>query len=139
MTNGNTNRRDLLKMVRSIEELLAAAREQIPELEPDDVQRLLDEAGEGGRPVHIIDVRDGEELIMGLVPGSHHASRGTLEMQIGAIVPDIHAKIVLYCAGGVRSLFAGKQLLELGYENVFSMAGGYRAWAESGLPAGQAS
>ena len=75
---------------------------------------------------------------MGAIPGSTHASRGTLEMQIGAIVPDIHEKIVLYCAGGVRSLFAGKQLLELGYENVFSMAGGYRAWAESGLPAGQA-
>jgi rhodanese-related sulfurtransferase len=126
-------------MVKSIEELLAAAREQIPELEPGDVRKLLDEAGEGGHPVHIIDVRDGEELIMGTVPGSHHASRGTLEMQIGAIAPDIHAKIVLYCAGGVRSLFAGKQLLELGYENVFSMAGGYRAWAESGLPAGQAS
>ncbi len=120
--------------MKSIEELLADAREKVPELAPEDVRRLLDD----GEPVHIIDVRDGEELVMGAIPGSTHASRGTLEMQIGAIVPDIHEKIVLYCAGGVRSLFAGKQLLELGYENVFSMAGGYRAWAESGLPAGQA-
>ena len=122
-------------MVRSIEELMAAAREQIPELEPDEVRKLQDE----GESVHIIDVRDSEELIMGSIPGSHHASRGTLEMQIGAIVPDIHEQIVLYCAGGVRSLFAGKQLLELGYENVFSMAGGYRAWTESGLPVGNAT
>ena len=120
-------------MAKSVQQLVDEARERVPEIIPGDVEPLLLGSQE---EVHIIDVRDTEELIMGSVPGSFHASRGTLEMQINDIVPNLDSKIILYCASGVRSLFAGKQLLEMGYKNVFSMKGGYHAWREIGHSVG---
>ncbi len=119
-------------MPEFLKKLLEEARARVPEIDPDEVNTLLD----SGDLLHLIDVRDTEELIMGAIPGSVHASRGTLEMQIHDLVPDTGARVVLYCAGGLRSLFAGKTLQELGYENVFSMKGGYHAWRESGHPVG---
>ncbi|MFP6891349.1 MAG: rhodanese-like domain-containing protein [Nitrospinota bacterium] len=53
-----------------------------------------------------------------------------------ARVPDPGAEAVFYCAGGLRSLFAGKQLQDMVYKNVFSMKGGYHAWRESRHPVG---
>lgn len=114
-------------MAKSVQQMLDEARERVPEIIPEDVGQLL---LCGQEEIHVIDVRDSEELIIGSVPGSFHASRGTLEMQINDIVPDPESKIVLYCASGMRSLFAGMQLLEMGYKNVFSMKGGYHAWRE---------
>jgi 3-mercaptopyruvate sulfurtransferase SseA len=43
-------------------------------------------------------------------------------------------ELVVYCAGGVRSLLAGQRLKDLGYVRVISMEGGYDNWEEAGLP-----
>jgi rhodanese-related sulfurtransferase len=51
-------------------------------------------------------------------------------------VPDTSAEIILYCGGGFRSVLAAESLQRMGYENVKSMAGGYRAWTGKKLPTG---
>ena len=81
----------------------------------------------------IIDVREASEWEQGHVPGAVHISKSYIEQQIEGAVPDRDAPVVLYCAGGVRSLFAAQTLADMGYTNVKSMAGGFQAWKGAGL------
>ncbi len=118
------------KVAKNIQQLIAEAHKEVPEVHPYEVKDLQD----GGEPFFLIDVRDGEELQGGALPGAIHASRGTLEMRIAQLVPDPGAKVVLFCAGGIRSLFAGRRLKEMGYADVSSMAGGFQGWQSSGFP-----
>ena len=43
-------------------------------------------------------------------------------------------EVILYCGGGFRSALAADVLQQMGYTNVFSMAGGWKAWKDSGAP-----
>jgi adenylyltransferase/sulfurtransferase len=106
------------------------AKRLVPEVSPDEVKTKLDN---GERPV-LLDVREREEYRQGYVPGATSVPRGFLEMRVEETVPDKNAPIVAYCAGGTRSLLAGRILKELGYTNVVSMRGGFTAWKNKGLP-----
>jgi sulfur-carrier protein adenylyltransferase/sulfurtransferase len=85
------------------------------------------------KPVHLIDVREGEEYEEGYIPGATWIPRGKLEMRIEDVVPDRGDEVVLYCAGGNRSALAARSLAELGYTQVKSMIGGFTAWKRQGL------
>jgi sulfur-carrier protein adenylyltransferase/sulfurtransferase len=115
-------------MSRTYADLLREARAQIRELTPTDVDALP----EGGATV--IDVREDSEWEQGHLPGALHISKSYVEQQIEAAVADRDAPVVLYCAGGVRSLFAAQTLEQLGYTNVASMSGGFQGWKSAGLP-----
>ncbi len=112
------------------DELLAYVKSQIKEI---DI-KTLKEWVESGRPVRIVDIRERDEFEQGYIPGSKFIPRGHLEFQIEDYEPDRDAPIVLYCAGGVRSALAAKALQEMGYRNVYSLAGGFSAWKHAGLP-----
>lgn len=118
-------------MARTYQDLLEEARRLVPEISPEEVrQRLLGPV----KPV-VIDVREREEFRQGYVPGALSLPRGFLEMRVEEAVPDKHAPIIAYCAGGIRSLIAGRILREeLGYSDVVSMRGGFQAWKNLGLP-----
>ena len=62
------------------------------------------------------------------------SAKSHLEQEIEAAVPDRSTPVVLYCAGGVRSLFAAQTLRAMGYEDVASMSGGFERWKALGLP-----
>jgi len=81
----------------------------------------------------IVDVREASEWEQGHLPGASHISKSYIEQQIEGAVPDRDAPVILYCAGGVRSLFAAQTLAGMGYTNVASMAGGFGAWKSAGL------
>ncbi|HEY8437806.1 MAG TPA: molybdopterin-synthase adenylyltransferase MoeB [Candidatus Limnocylindrales bacterium] len=115
-------------MPRTYADLLREARTQIREVTPQDVDAIAP----GGATV--IDVREDSEWEQGHLPGALHISKSYVEQQIEGAVPDRDAPVVLYCAGGVRSLFAAQTLEQLGYTNVASMSGGFQAWKSSGLP-----
>jgi molybdopterin/thiamine biosynthesis adenylyltransferase/rhodanese-related sulfurtransferase len=115
-------------MPRTYADLLREARSQIREVTSQDVDALPD----GGATV--IDVREDSEWEQGHLPGAVHISKSYVEQQIEAAVPDRDAPVVLYCAGGVRSLFAAQTLEQLGYTNVASMSGGFQGWKSAGLP-----
>jgi len=115
-------------MPRTYADLLREARSQIREVTPQDVDALP--AGDAT----VIDVREASEWEQGHLPGAVHISKSYVEQQIEGAVPDRDAPVVLYCAGGVRSLFAAQTLQQLGYTNVASMSGGFQAWKSAGLP-----
>ncbi len=82
----------------------------------------------------LIDVREADEHVQGMIPGTIHIPRGFLEIRIEGAVPDRAAPVVLYCASGTRSVLAARSLFELGYTNVRSLAGGFTGWKRAGLP-----
>lgn len=82
-----------------------------------------------------VDVREDYEWREGRARGSIHLGKGVIERDIGELIPDTKAEIVLYCGGGSRSVLAAEALQRMGYTNVFSMDGGIRGWIGAGLPA----
>jgi len=114
-------------MPKSYADLLREARSQIREVSPQDVETLPAGAAT------IVDVREASEWEQGHLPGANHISKSYIEQQIEGAVPDRDAPVILYCAGGVRSLFAAQTLAGMGYTNVASMAGGFGAWKSAGL------
>ncbi len=82
----------------------------------------------------VVDVREADEWAQGRVPRALFIPRGFLEQRIEDKVPDKSADVVLYCAGGTRSAFAARTLVELGYTRVSSVVGGFGKWKEAGYP-----
>jgi molybdopterin/thiamine biosynthesis adenylyltransferase/rhodanese-related sulfurtransferase len=115
-------------MPKTYADLLKEARAQIREVTPGEVDALPDGAAT------IVDVREASEWEQGHLPGAVHISKSYVEQQVEAAAPDRDAEVILYCAGGVRSLFAAQTLEQLGYTNVASMSGGFQAWKSAGLP-----
>ena len=108
----------------------------------DDAKTRVDEidvAGyrkmrEAGEPHLLVDTREESEWAAGHVAGAVHMSRGIIERDIETKAHDKSVKLVLYCGGGYRSALAADNLQKMGYRAVLSLAGGWRALKESGLP-----
>lgn len=83
---------------------------------------------------NLIDVREDNEWQAGHVAGAAHMGRGIIERDIVQKIPDKDAEIILYCGGGYRSVLAADMLQKMGYTNVLSMAGGWKAWNDAKLP-----
>lgn len=84
------------------------------------------------RPI-LLDVRDPDEHIAGCLVDAHLLPRALLASRISALVPDLDAPIVAYCAGGARSELAARALCEMGYRQVFSLRGGFTEWQRAGF------
>jgi rhodanese-related sulfurtransferase len=82
----------------------------------------------------LVDVREDSEWAEGHAEGAIHMSKGTIERDIETRVPDTAATMVLYCGGGYRSALVADALQRMGYRNVISLDGGWRAWNQAGLP-----
>src|ERR1700736_4887412 len=118
-------------------EIMRQARKQISEWTPPQVREALADQHEADREhqdIVLVDVREKLEWNEGHIPGAIHVPRGYLELQIEEAVPDKSKTVVLYCAGGVRSLMAGATLKQMGYANPISMSGGFGSWKGRGLP-----
>jgi sulfur-carrier protein adenylyltransferase/sulfurtransferase len=118
-------------------DLVQQLRETVPEVGPAEL--MANDA-----PARIlIDIREPNELLTGMIPGSFHAPRGVLEGVISQISPDTDAEIVLICSGGNRSILAGASLVAMGFTKVRSLAGGTTAWRMAGgeiiVPGSQAA
>jgi len=82
----------------------------------------------------LIDVREADDFAKEHASHALGLSKGVLELKIEKHVTDTATPIVCYCGGGSRSALAADNLQKMGYENVASMAGGFKAWKEAGLP-----
>lgn len=87
-----------------------------------------------GGEARLIDVREDNEWLAGHARNAEHLSRGIIERDIEVVVPDKDAELILYCGGGYRAALAADSLQKMGYTNVASMAGGWRAWLEANAP-----
>src|SRR5687768_12576670 len=110
------------------EQITADAKKRIREVSPADASK---QQADGAI---LIDVRESEDFAKEHARDAIHVSRGVLEMRIEGIAPDPATPILCYCGGGSRSALAADNLQKMGYSNVASVAGGFKAWKEAGLP-----
>lgn len=106
------------------------AKQRIREIGIDEYKALR-ERGDAGQ---LVDVREDHEWNTAHAAGAVHLSKGIIERDIETAFPDKHTKLVLYCGGGYRSALATDNLQKMGYTNVISLDGGWRAIEASGLP-----
>jgi rhodanese-related sulfurtransferase len=110
--------------------LVEDAKSRVQEIDIEEYKRLV-AAGEAGQ---LVDVREESEWQAMHAAGAVHMSKGTIERDIETAFPDKDTKLVLYCGGGFRSALATDNLQKMGYRNVISLDGGWRAIEASGLP-----
>jgi len=80
----------------------------------------------------LVDVREDNEFEAGHAAGAVHMGRGIIERDIVQAFPEKETELILYCGGGYRSALATDMLQKMGYTNVWSMAGGWKAWQAEG-------
>lgn len=111
-------------------DIVNAAKTRIQEATVEDVQ--ADQAA--GADFLLVDVREESEFAAGHAVGAVHLGKGVIERDVEAAVSDTGKKLVLYCGGGYRSALAADALQTMGYANVYSLAGGWRAWNAAQMP-----
>jgi rhodanese-related sulfurtransferase len=110
--------------------IVGEARQRIHEIDIQEYKRLR-ESGEAGQ---LVDVREDNEWEANHAAGAVHLGKGIIERDIETTFPDKNTRLVLYCGGGYRSALAADNLQKMGYNNVLSLDGGWRAIEASGLP-----
>ena len=117
-----------MKHTEGFLKLVDDARSRVREV---NVEETLDRVKRGAR---LIDVREDNEWQRGHAAGAEHMGRGIIERDIETAVPEHDAELILYCGGGYRSALAADNLQRMGYTNVYSLAGGWKAWRDAGAP-----
>jgi rhodanese-related sulfurtransferase len=110
--------------------LVNDAKTRVKETNVPDVKRRID----GGEKFLLVDVREDNEWAAGHLPNAVHLSKGIIERDIEARVPETNTKVILYCGGGFRSALVADNLQKMGYTNLESMDGGWKGWLAAGLP-----
>ncbi len=108
--------------------LVKDAKSRVRETTVEQVHQRL----QRGDNFVFIDTREEHEWNEAHAAGAIFLSKGIIEREIERTIPDKSKEIVLYCGGGFRSALAGDNLQKMGYTNVCSMAGGWKAWKEAG-------
>ncbi len=116
-------------MSLSYQDLVDAAKQEIPEVDPAQLSDLIGN-------VAILDVRESDEYDQGAIATAKLVPRGLLEGTIATHAHDPNERIVVYCAGGARSALAALTLKRMGYSSVSSLRGGFGRWKNEGYPWG---
>jgi sulfur-carrier protein adenylyltransferase/sulfurtransferase len=111
------------------DQLVQLAKSEIEEISAQDLKQWMDE----GEEIKVIDIRERDEFVQGHLPNATFIPRGFLELQIEQHQNDRSKPVVVYCAGGVRSALAARNLKEMGYERVISLIGGFNGWKNAGF------
>jgi rhodanese-related sulfurtransferase len=124
-------------MPKSLKDFVAEAKSRIREI----VAAEAADAVKKNPKTLILDVREPAEWAAGHIPGALHVPRGMLEAKADLEYPnrepalaDRTTAIIIHCASGARSAMAADVLQQMGFANVCSMAGGFAAWSQAGLP-----
>lgn len=115
-------------MVKTPNDFLDEARRTIPEVSVEEVEARR----KRGEDFVLLDVREKDEVRTGYIDGAVAIPRGFLEFQVAGKIHDAAQDVVVYCAGGARSLLAAQALRSMGYTQVSSMAGGITRWKDAG-------
>ena len=116
--------------MKTAHDLVLAAKARVEELSLAEAEAAIRRADV------LIDVREADEYAAGHLPGAMHLSRGMLEFKLSATaaLSARNLKVVLYCKTSGRAALSVVAMLEMGYLDVKSIAGGYDAWVAAGLP-----
>ena len=110
-------------------DLVREAKKQICEVSPAEAKAMIGKPG-----TVLIDCREPNEFKEGHIPGAINIPRGLLEFKIEKAVPDRETKIIIHCKTGGRASLACCSLCRMGYKNVVSIQGGWKAWVKAGYP-----
>jgi rhodanese-related sulfurtransferase len=109
----------------------------VNEVQPRIREVTLDEARErlkANPKALLVDVREDNEWAAGHAAGAIHLGKGILERDIEKIIPDPNTECILYCGGGYRSALSAEVAQRMGYKNVSSLIGGFKAMTAAGWP-----
>jgi len=104
------------------------AKKEGSEISVEETHQLLQKK----EPIVLLDIREKEEIALGYIEGTTFLPQGLLKEKVESLLPDKNVPVVVYCAGGIRSLAEAKLMRERGYAHVFSMAKGINGWKEAG-------
>lgn len=110
--------------------LVNDALTRVDEITPQEVREKLDSDDD----FILFDVREKDEWDAARIIGAQYLGKGIIEREIENEAPNVNRELVLYCGGGYRSALAADNLQKMGYTDVKSLKGGFRAWTEAGLP-----
>ena len=82
----------------------------------------------------LLDVREDIEWQTGHAAEAIHLGKGILERDIEKAIPDPNTELIMYCGGGFRSALTADVAQKMGYKNVYSLAGGYKALLTANWP-----
>ena len=122
---------------KTIEQLLAEARERIDRVEPDEAAAAVAE----GDAV-LVDIRsESQRSADGVVPGALFHARNVLEWRMDPgsgyndpAVGGLDRRVIVMCDAGYQSSLAAATLKELGHDRATDLDGGFQAWRAAGLP-----
>ena len=82
----------------------------------------------------LVDVREDTEWQNGHAAEAMHLGKGILERDLEKAIPDPNTEIIMYCGGGFRSALTADAAQKMGYKNVTSLIGGYKALVAANWP-----
>lgn len=82
----------------------------------------------------VVDVREPGEFNAGHILGAKNVPFGSVASAGPELAKRKAKPVILYCATGDRSATAAATLRKQGFERVFNLAGGIKAWQDAGLP-----
>lgn len=110
--------------------IVNAARPHVKELNVEQARARL----AANPQAVLVDVREDGEWQKGHAAEARHLGKGVLERDIEMLLPDLTAEIIMYCGGGYRSVLTCDVAQRMGYRNVWSLDGGYKAMVAAGWP-----
>ncbi len=111
-------------------DLVNEARSRVREI---DIDEALERMSSHPQTI-LLDVREDYEWNAGHVQNSVHLGKGILERDIEKRFPDLETPILMYCGGGFRSILTADVAQKMGYNQVASIVGGYKAMQNAGWP-----
>ena len=119
-----------MKHCSDFDALCEDAKSRIREVSVEDLEDCIKTKDN----ILLVDVRDRDEFDICCIQGACHLSKGWAEAKIHTVAESKDQEIYVYCGGGNRSALVADNLQKMGYTNVYSVAGGIKAWVNSGKP-----
>ena len=122
--------------IKTVKQLVDDAMKVVKTIKPEEVKKLLEENQDN----LLIDIRDIRELWKsGTIDGAKHIPRGMLEFWLDPESPYYKHELkpeltkMLFCASNWRSALASKSLMDMGFDNVLHVEGGYQSMIDFGF------
>jgi len=110
--------------------LVNEAKKRVEELSVAEARARL----AARKNVVLMDVREDHEWQKDHATEAIHLGKGIFERDLEKMYPDKSTEIIMYCGGGFRSALTADAAQQMGYRNVFSLAGGYKGMVMAGWP-----
>ena len=98
--------------------------EQFAHISVIDTQQKLEQEN-----ARVVDIRDEQSFTAGHIEGSVHLTNGSLQPFMA--LTEFDTPVIVCCYHGVSSQQAAQFLIHQGFDEVYSMDGGFEAWRQA--------